>query len=146
MRSTAGLTVVELLGVVAMIGILVGVATLWLGPMDDPLDSGAKLLEGFFRQARAKALATTTAHRVVPVTDEHLAVEFANSCSETTWTADPRLELDLPEGVTLTDTSWSVCFTSRGISEAATVVDLWHSEAGTRQVEVLVGGLSRVRE
>ena len=54
------------------------------------------------------------------------------------------MALDLPQGVTLTDTSWNVCFSSRGISDGNVVIKLQHDRYGSTGVEVLVGGTTRV--
>ena len=56
------------------------------------------------------------------------------------------MKLNLPQGVTLTDTSWSVCFSSRGISSDNVVLTLQHDVYGSEQVEVLLGGTTRVVE
>ncbi len=61
-----------------------------------------------------------------------------------TWTTEPHSVLDLPRGVTMTDTAWTVCFTRRGISTANVVVTLSHPDLGSIRVEVLLGGGTRV--
>ncbi len=143
-RHQSGFTLPELLGALVVLGIVLGAAGVWLRPLDNPLESGSKQLEGFFRQARARALASTLAYRVVPLSDSEIAGEFSDKCSDEDWTLDPALELTLPDDVTLTDTEWFVCFNARGIANDTVVVDLWHPKKGTRQVEVLLGGVSRV--
>jgi hypothetical protein len=89
-------------------------------------------------------MATTSAHRVSPSDASNLAVEYANTCSDTTWTTDGNMELKLPDGVTMSDTSWSVCFSSRGISLNNVTVTLGHTKYGTRDIEVLLGGTTRI--
>jgi hypothetical protein len=56
------------------------------------------------------------------------------------------MKLNLPDGVTLADTGWSVCFSSRGISSDNVVITLQHDVYGSEQVEVLLGGTTRVVE
>jgi hypothetical protein len=54
------------------------------------------------------------------------------------------MKVDLPEGVSLAATNWTVCFGSRGISNDNVSITLEHGEFGAIQVEVLVGGTTRV--
>ena len=48
------------------------------------------------------------------------------------------------EDVTVEESGWSVCFSRRGVSDANTVLTVTHPEYASRQVEVLLGGLTRV--
>jgi hypothetical protein len=141
--SSAGSSMLELLAVLAIMGIGLGIGALYLRPIEAPLRSGGQLLEGMFKQARAKAIATTTAHRVRPFDDRTLVAELASSCSDLAWTVDPRMEVELPEGVTLDATAWSVCFNSRGTSSLNVVVTLEHPDQGQQTLEVLLGGSVR---
>ena len=50
----------------------------------------------------------------------------------------------LPEDVAITESGWSVCFSRRGISSANLTLTLTHPDHRSRQVEVLLGGLTRV--
>ena len=70
-------------------------------------------------------------------------MEYALSCSAGSWTADPQLGLELPDDVTMTHTSWSICFGSRGIAAANQMLTLSHPDAGVQQLEVLMGGAVR---
>ena len=134
----------ELMVGLAIMGLALGAAGLFLRPAAAPLQTGTVLVEGYFRQARMKAIAHTSAYRVRAITTDRLRLEFANTCSAVTWTASDALDLELPQDVALTSTTWSVCFTSRGISQNNVVVTLTHAEYGSRQVEVLLGGTTRV--
>jgi len=142
-RRAAGSSLVELLVVLAVAGVAMGAASLYLRPMEAPVLTAVAELEGFMRQARARALATTSACRVLPVTSSDLRAECAANCGATTWTVDPGLGLALPRGVTMTDTGWTVCFTSRGLSTGNLTITLAHPEYRSRQVEVLLGGAAR---
>jgi hypothetical protein len=96
-----------------------------------------RLVESALKQARAKAMITTSAHRVRPVSNGVLDVEHAESCSAGSWTAEPELRIELPEGVRFADTTWSVCFNSRGIASQALAVRLSDEIFGDRELEVL---------
>jgi len=144
MRTSSGSSLLELLAVLAIVGIALGAASLYLRPMEAPVQTAAVELEGFLRQARARALATTSACRVLPAGPSRLRTECADDCAATTWTVEPGGGLDLPRGVTMTDTSWSSCFDSRGLAGANLRITLVHPEYHSRQVEVLLGGAARV--
>ncbi len=142
----SGSTLLEVLTVIAILGITLGVTILNLEPLESPLSAGITLTESFLREARLSAIATTSAHRVSPTASHRLGVEEAASCSASTWTTVTGMNLNLPKGVTLSDTSWSVCFSSRGISADNITIELQHDQFGTRQVEVLLGGMTRIVE
>jgi len=144
MKRERGFSLSEVLVCLAIMGLSATIGSLYLDPMTTPIESGSIQLEGFFRQARLRAMATTSAHRVGPTDSSNLAVEYAATCSDTTWTTDSDMELELPSGVTMSDTTWSVCFSSRGISLNNVTVTLSHSTYGTRQIEVLLGGTTRI--
>jgi len=141
MRASAGMTVVELLVVLAVVGIFVGAASMYFNPSQGSLQDGMALFEGFVAQSRARAMATTSARRVRPTTSAKLVSESAASCAATTWTTDSRL--DLPSTVQLTSTAWTVCFGDRGTSTVNLTVG-FQQAALTRSVEIMLGGTTRV--
>ena len=138
------MTLVELLAVVAVMGSALVAFALYLQPMEAPLDEATNRLEGLFRVARVRGLATTSAYRVSPDGAGGLRGDYANNCTSATWTRDRALDLELPDEVTLTDTTWAVCFSSRGLASVNTVITMTHPRFGDRQVEVLLGGATRV--
>jgi prepilin-type N-terminal cleavage/methylation domain-containing protein len=142
--NASGITLIEVLVVVTIIGLGVGAAAFYLAPLETPLHTGTVLLEGFFRQVRRQAMATTSAYRVVPVGSERVIAQRASSCLATTWVEDPKVNLRLPDGVDMSDSTWNVCFSSRGISTNNVTVTLTHADLGQKQVEVLIGGTTRV--
>ena len=143
-RGESGTTLIELIAVLAVVGLTVGAATAILKPAAAPLETGAVLLEGFFTRARARAMATTSAYRITAADASTVVAEFAANCAAATWTAEERMELELPDEVTLADTSWTVCFSSRGAASANVVVTLNHPRTGSEQIEVFTGGSARI--
>jgi prepilin-type N-terminal cleavage/methylation domain-containing protein len=146
LKADRGSTLAELLVVLAVMGLTLGVAAMNVRPMETPLQTGTALLEAVFHQARLQAIATTSAFRIIPAGSTQLRTEHAESCMDTTWTADPSLRVELPAGVTQSPTTWSVCFSSRGISTNNVVVTLSHAQYGEQKIEVLLGGTTRVLE
>ena len=89
-------------------------------------------------------MATTSAYRIVPDGAGRLLTEHADRCGDVSWTSEPGNALDLPDEVTLSDTDWTVCFGRRGLSTDNLTLTLVHPEYGSRQIEVLLGGTTRV--
>lgn len=116
----SGFSLVETLVVLAVIAIVSGIAFLDLRPLYDPLQDGLARTEGYLKKVRAKAMATTSAYRVVLVTDSgkpQLKASYAPRCDPNlTFTEDPRLVQDFPTGVqvALSPPNAFICFTSRG--------------------------------
>ncbi len=81
MRSHAGVTLVETMAVLAIAAILLAIGAIYLTPMAAPLDTGAEIVEFAFRQARGKAIATTSTYRVRPSSAGEIVGEFAPSCA-----------------------------------------------------------------
>jgi hypothetical protein len=140
----AGMTLVELLVLFALMATALGIGAVYLKPIEAPVLRAAELTESALRSARARAVATLSAYRVRPATDATLTAEHASSCAAATWTAENALDLELPDGVTLADTAWSVCFNARGIASNTVVVTLDHPSFAARQVQVMLGGAVRI--
>ncbi len=141
--AAAGVGMVELLSVLALVGVSVGMMVAYLKPVEAPLQTGGNSLVALMEQTRARSISTTQAHRVRPLDAETAIVEVADNCSSVAWTLDPAIDLDLPDLVTLTATDWSVCFNSRGLSSENLVITLQHPDRGSRRLELLRGGVLR---
>jgi len=146
-----GFTLIEVIVALAVIGIVAVVGALHLKPFDNPLHDAATNLSGLLKQSRAKAMATTSAYRVVrdPAGGSHLITETAVSCAAaaTAWHADDRLTLDLPADITLSVTGGSApaCFDPRGTANEDVVYRLVDGKGRRLDVEVMLGGAVRIR-
>lgn len=140
----AGFSLVETLVVLAILSVALGSAALYLTPTSAPVRSGAVLLKELFGLTRARAVATTSAYRLTPAAADRVTAASADSCTAATWTADPEIELELPQGVSMSSTAWTICFTSRGAADSSLVVTLTHPGFGSEQVEVVMGGSARI--
>jgi len=141
--KSAGVTFPEVLVVMAILGLVAGAATLYLKPLEAPVVTAAHLVEALVKQTRAKSMSTTSSYRVRPFTAEELVVEYAASCSAVAWTLDPRMDLDLPRGVTMSESGWSVCFNSRGTASDNVTLVLDHADYRAQKLEILMGGAVR---
>lgn len=147
-----GLSIVELLIALSVLGIIFGIAAINLRPLSNDVANAATEAAGFFRQVRARAMATTSAYRVVVASNSELRAEYARACSDTAWLPEPRLSLQLREGVTMSGIPAAggqlICFTSRGLTadNQNPRITLRDRRGNTRQVEVYVGGAVVIHE
>ena len=141
MRQHQGFTLTELLIVLGIFGIVMGIAAMNLRPLSGDVQAAANEVAGTFKQARARAMATTSAHRVVPnAAGDTLTVQSAPRCDSASWTTNDRLTRTLREGVKLNRSNWLVCFDSRGLAENGPTFDLSGKDGKTITVRVFLGG------
>ncbi|WP_421684943.1 prepilin-type N-terminal cleavage/methylation domain-containing protein [Thermus thermophilus] len=116
MGKSQGVTLLELLVTLAVLGIALTIAALNLRSLYDPLSDAVSRTEGYLKQVRAKAMATTSAYRV-SVNGNRLEAAYAGTCRSPSFTPDPALQMELPQGVSaaLTPGGAALCFTSRGL-------------------------------
>ncbi len=148
MQRTHGFTLLEVLLVVAIVGIVLGIAAVGLRALSDPVGKAASAVEGTFKQTRAKAMSTTSAYRISLASATTLQADYAYTCDDTTgWVRDPHFDLTLDDGVRITSPTALgpiVCFDSQGIANANPTVDVQGSDGKTAAIEVLVGGAVEV--
>lgn len=141
-----GFTLLELLVSLTIVTVLAGIATFQLQKIHSSAESGATHLIGFFKQTRARAMATTSAYRVTAESTSKVIAERGTNCSAASWETDGQMILPLPSGVSLSGTSWNVCFSSRGMPDQNITVDLFDRDGQFRSVEVMLGGNARMVE
>ncbi len=143
MHKNQGFTLIELLIVLGIFGIVMGIAAMNLRPLSGDLQAAANEVAGTFKQTRARAMVTTSAHRITPsASGDQLTVQYAPRCSapNSDWITNDKLTRTLREKVKLDDTSWQVCFNSRGLAEDAPVFSLSDKDGKTIDVRVFLGG------
>lgn len=148
-----GATLVELLVVMGILAIVAAVGFLNLRSLSDPLQDALVQTEGYLKQVRAKAMATTSAYRV-ELGPSGLRAFYATSCRAANFTEDEALRLTLPEGVVL-EARWRqsdqafapgdwICFSSRGLllgsREEEPVLKLRDGKGRTKALRILLGG------
>ncbi|MCB0345328.1 MAG: hypothetical protein KDD66_09420 [Bdellovibrionales bacterium] len=145
-RSEKGYTIVELLVVVSMTMTIMGISVYNLRNLERPLKTGSAQLGGFFKQARSKAIATTSAYRVYAISNSQVATTYGVNCDNATTTFDSDLTYNLPTELEFTSTAWEVCFSARGIANDNITVTMEDKEGNTSTVEVFLGGAVRIDE
>ncbi|MBX7138177.1 MAG: GspH/FimT family pseudopilin [Oligoflexia bacterium] len=143
-NSQSGFSVIELIVTLGMSSVLTGMAIMNLKDLDDPLKNGAEQMTSFMRVVRARAISSTRAYTVFPVSNGQLAARYADTCSNGATTPDTSMTLEFPTGARLTDTAWDICFNSRGLPDGNLAVELRDSDGEYKTVEVFLGGGVRV--
>lgn len=141
---------VEVLVVIAIIGIVAGIAALDVRPLSNDALNAANEVAATVRLARARAVATTSSYRVVLESQSVLRVETRRTCGgSASWVEESALRRELASGVVVTDPSEAgqelVCFNSRGIGDADPIVRVRDARARESSVEVFAGGSVRVQ-
>ncbi|MFB9993202.1 Tfp pilus assembly protein FimT/FimU [Deinococcus oregonensis] len=117
---SAGFTLIEVLVVMAILGILLTLVALNVKGLNNDAEAAGSIVSGAFVQARTQALSTTSAVRVTLTGPRVLTFETNNRCGDTAaWTPLTNINTSLPDGVNITapgaaTSPWRVCFTSRG--------------------------------
>lgn len=140
-----GLTLFELIVAMGLFALLASIALSNLKDLDDPLQNGASLLLSFVKQARSQAISTTSAYTLSASTNSHIISAVSNKCSDATKIPDDNVQMELPSGVHMVDTSWTFCFTSRGLADSNIEIELVDADGISKTVEVLLGGAARVQ-
>lgn len=141
----SGFTLLEMMAVVAIFSVLSGIAIINLKEFSKPAENGAAQLLGFMKQSRARALSTTSAYFVLPTSSTHIITKYGLNCTDASPIVDSSLVMNLPTGASLAATNWSICFTSRGLSDSNTTIVVNDNQAGTKTLEVLLGGGIRIQ-
>ena len=142
--NSQGFSIVELIVVVAMMGIFSVSGITSLKALDNPVQDGASTTVGFLKQVKARAISTTSAYQIIALTDDRLITQYANTCSAGTFTIDPVLSLDLPKGANFQSTAWTICFSARGFADANQNIVIEDGASNSKMVEIFLGGGARI--
>ncbi len=149
MKSESGFSGVELLVVMAVMGIVLGMAASNLRVIANPAQHGASEVMGYLKHARARAVSTTSAYTVRPLSTNTLQALTGINCASADSEPDPGMPaLTLPAGAYLGETDWSVCFSSRGLPTTNLEVSVHDSNNHGLGVgvEVYYGGAVRIKQ
>lgn len=143
-KTEYGFTIFELLVAVSIVAILMGIVIFDIRGLQRKSVDAGDLVKGFVKQVRTRAVSSTLAYKVLPSSTTQIIAQFATTCSAGSWSNDPLLILNIPDDVELTDTSWEVCFNSRGIANSNITIPLQDEEGETTTVEIMLGGSTRI--
>jgi len=142
-RSNQGFTILELLVVIGLVGIMTLIAAVNLRPLENPVYTATHNLAAFMKQARARAVSTTSAYEVRPTSNRQIAAFFGPNCASID-DPDNTMTLEFSPRVSMPDTDWAVCFTARGLSTNNVNIEVSDGQS-FRSVEVLLGGVARIQ-
>lgn len=148
-RCNRGFSLVEMLIILAVLGIVGAIAFINLRAFENPVQDGANQLAGLLKQGRAKAMATTSAYQVEPVStgSNRIVARTAVSCNAASgaWALDDSLTTELPAKVkvTVSKGTWPACFDPRGFASANQEFTITGEKGKTMTVELLLGGAVR---
>ncbi|WP_299486841.1 GspH/FimT family protein [Acaryochloris sp. IP29b_bin.137] len=153
-HPNAGMSLIEILVVIALTAMLAALAAPAVTFGNNPLRDSSNRIASSFKWARARAISSTSAVRIRPLSNTEFIMERAARCSDTTWTqisdlvekngqlVNEDLSLNSPvQVVNPSDNTWSICFDSKGLSE--TSLQLTFQDMDTNQqrtMEVFSGG------
>lgn len=140
MKSEQGFSGIELLVVFLIMSIMTGIAAYNLRELDNPLEDARAELRGFFKQVRSRAISTTSAYEVIPLTTKQIITRYSIRCSDASKTNDPQLTLTLPTHTNLINTDWAVCFNARGLPDQNLLINLVDIQSQSSSIEVMLGG------
>lgn len=142
-KSQRGFSLIELLVVMLLAGVLFSMALFDAKRYANQALNGASSVMGFLKSVRAKALATTQSYTIRPSSTTRITTQYGSTCTDATQTTDTQMTLDLPAGAIFTDTSWALCYTTRGFSDTSVSIVVQDS-SNSRTVQVVLGGGVRI--
>ena len=142
--SQRGFSIFEVVATMGLMSVMAGVSVMNLKVLRDPLKNGSEQLSAFFKQVRAKAVATTSAYTIVPTSSGSFITRYSSSCSDAGTTDDANLTTELPSGAYVTDTDWTLCYSPRGIADGNLTVEVRDLDGQYKNLEVFLGGAVRV--
>ena len=143
-RKELGLTLFEVLTVIALIGIMAGIGSYSLNAMKTPLATASASTEQFIKFGRSKAISMTVALKIAPLTTTSLGAWTSTSCSGT-MTPLSSMKLIFPTGAKLTSTNWAVCFDQRGLASDTTSFTITDTAQGKKTIYVALGGGTKIK-
>lgn len=140
----AGFTIIELLVIIAIIGILGAIGFLNLRPLHNEARAAAHDFAATVKQARGRAMVTTSAYRLVYRAPDRVEMQWRTTCGGSeAWTPEARFDLELRDGTTvdgLADGVQLLCFNSRGLTDQSPTVTFRDAQGRTATVDVFAGG------
>ena len=142
-RRQFGYSMIELMATMSVALVLIGIASFNFKATENPAYNGASELLGNLKKIRARALVSTKAYLVKPTSSTRIIAQSGANCSTNTWTTESQFTLNLENGAYLPDTTWSICYSARGLSDVSASV-LVRDATHSKTVEIVLGGAVRL--
>ena len=143
-KSQAGFTILELIVTLSLALIIGGIAVPQMSKLNSASHNAADLIASFSKQVRARSIASTAAYRMKPSGNSRIITEYSTSCSSTTWSEDSKNKLILPSNTYLLDSTWDLCFNSRGFPDGNLDILIRDQNGNRKTIEIMLGGATRV--
>lgn len=138
MTSESGMSLVELMVVVAVSSLLIASGVSNLKELESPLNDASFATVHYLKLARATAISRTKAVVVTRSSSSRLTSAEADNCASSQTDIDS-LILDLPGGATFTSSGWTICFTQRGFAESAVSFPIT-AGSDSKTIQIALGG------
>ena len=142
-KSESGTTIFEVIVVLSLVSILSTVALLKSSAFVNQSEASAESLVVYLKSMRNLAMSRTQAVIIYPQSSTVIARKSANSCSDENPVPESFV-FKLPKNINLRTTDWSICFTSRGLTNASQTFTLSSSTEGLKTIEISLGGSVRM--
>lgn len=143
-RKQWGYTFIEMMATMSICLVLIGIASFNFKATENPAYNGASELLGNFKKIRARALVSTKAYLIRPTSSTRIIAQSGANCTTTTWTTESQFTLNLENGAYLPDTTWSICYSARGLSDVSASIQV-RDATHTKTVQVVLGGAVRLQ-
>ena len=143
-NDESGVTIFELLAVLFIISLISATVVSNIKEINRPLTNATFEVTHFLRLVRARAISQTQYIKVSPTSAFAIASTAGTSCALATSPISD-LTLNLPKDTNLVSTSWSICFTPRGLTEASKTFQIRNEDSLTKTVEIALGGGVRIQ-
>ncbi len=138
-----GFTLAELLVVTAIAFLILSMASYNLKRMVNPLQDSSAELVGIVKQAKAKAIHTSSAYKIHAPDNKSVVTSFAKSCSDPTFVDDATMKLTLDSSLDMTTSGWTFCFSPRGLADRYQQILIVDNRLKSKMIEVFRGGAVR---
>ena len=138
-NNQGGMSIIELMTVLFIVSLVSATVVSNIKDINRPLTNAGFEITHYLRLVRSRAVSQTLYLKVAPVSRFKLVAYSGTSCTLAT-TLLSNLTLSLPNDTNLISTSWSICFTPRGLSSASQIFQISDEESHTRSMQVALGG------
>ncbi len=139
LKKEKGFSIFNLLATMSLIAILATTAISDLKKIKTPIHDAAVQTDHFLKLAKANAISQTRFIIIKPLGTQNLQASSSTSC-DGPLTVISNLGLKIKSPAKFADTSWTVCFTPRGLSSDNVSFVINGDGVNSRTIEVALGG------